>query len=178
MDRVVEPTTKFPFLVMVYGTLKEGFYNYAAVMQPLQEGGHFVKLHDRAETKGFLFVDAYYVPYLVVGSSSVSEDSTITGEVYGVDQVMLDDLDELEGVGQGRYTRSEVTVRLLNSSETDESEVRETQCFIYHLEAVPSVVGEQGIQSMPCYDFAGHKEKYVPKQDRDQSRYKEWGGYE
>jgi gamma-glutamylcyclotransferase (GGCT)/AIG2-like uncharacterized protein YtfP len=185
---------QFPYLVCVYGTLKEGFYNYASVMQPLHEGGHFVKLHANASTNGFLFVDAYYVPYLVV-DGDVSEDSTVTGEVYGVDQIMLDKLDILEGVdsnsdsnkdsdedsdkssgsGPGRYTRSEVTVTL---NPIGDEEAKQVKAFIYHLKALPSVIRERGLQPMPCYDEAGHKEKYVPQGSRDQARYQAWGGYE
>lgn len=176
----MRPSSQHPFLVFVYGTLKEGFYNYAAVMRPLRDAGHFVKLHNRARAPGFLFVDAYYIPYLVLDTGTddgVPHGSTVTGEVYGVTQHMLDALDELEGIHKGRYTRSEVVITLLEPG-SEEREFAQVPCFVYHLKTLPSVVGERGLLPMPSYDISGHKANYVPKPDRDQTRYRDWGGFE
>lgn len=137
-------------LVLVYGTLKAGFYNHESVMQPLQ--GHFALLAERATVDGFLFVDAYYIPYLVVDKAALADASAegaefgsgetapVGGELYAVDDEMLAALDELEGIAQGRYTRSRVRAQF------DDGGSRE--CWIYHLRSVPARVREKGMKPL------------------------------
>merc|ERR1712032_688697 len=94
----------------------------------------------------------------------------VSGEIYCVDDCMLEKLDELEGIAEGRYTRTTIIV-------TTESG-RNIECFVYSLRSLPKGINKTKLQPMPEYDLGGHLENYVPPGPRrESSRLERWGGY-
>lgn len=90
-------------LVWVYGTLKAGFHNHAAT------GMHAAVLVGRATTIDrfpLLTLSPYRVPFML---DAAGVGSRVEGEVYEVDDVLLDRLDTLEG-HPSWYLRREVKV--------------------------------------------------------------------
>lgn len=191
--------------VFVYGTLKEGFVNHERVMAGSNCSLWGMESDDASiqvsEGEG-LFVDIYYIPYLVLkkergGDKDGENDSerVVKGELYRVKSSMLDILDELEGVKEGRYTRSEVKVVVpgreknqkgRKNENDDKSGVEsggkrervERVANIYHLMAgfVPVEVCER-VLWIEDYQLAKHKELYVPREKRDPEKYQKWGGF-
>lgn len=88
--------------VFVYGTLKRGFPN-SHLLKDAEMAGHF-----ETEEKYPLVVGGeFYSPYLL---NIEGKGHNVRGEVYRVDDDMLEKLDELERVGVN-YTRKAVNVR-------------------------------------------------------------------
>lgn len=88
--------------VFVYGTLKRGYPNSHLLTNAELEG------HFETEEKFPLVVGGeFYSPYLL---NRQGEGYNVRGEVYRVDDDMLEKLDELERVGIN-YTRKPVAVR-------------------------------------------------------------------
>lgn len=91
-------------LVFVFGTLKDGFPNFA-VNRGRRIGGVYRTL-DRLP---LLLVGERHVPWLL---DAPGEGERIAGEVYEVDAAALAAMDELEGVGQpDGYHRKTIGVR-------------------------------------------------------------------
>ena len=91
-------------LVFVFGTLKQGFPNFA-VNRGRRVGGAFRTL----ERLPLLLVGERHVPWLL---DSPGEGEQITGEVYEVDAAALAAMDELEGIGlPDGYHRMTIGVR-------------------------------------------------------------------
>lgn len=91
-------------LVFVFGTLKEGFPNFA-VNRGRRVGGVFRTL-DRLP---LWLVGERHVPWLI---DSPGEGERVAGEVYEVDAAALAAMDELEGVGRpDGYHRKAIRVR-------------------------------------------------------------------
>ena len=132
--------TKNTSLLFVYGTLKHGFYNHHRVLAPLSE--HWKVLSQQAtlpvwSARSRFFVDRYYIPYLVLDEDDIVESGgpaprptmlpasllsrrttktkIVRGEILEVDAKVLQALDDLEGVSQGRYRRSEVWMQVDNT---------------------------------------------------------------
>ena len=108
----------------------------------------------------------------------------VRGEILEVDAKVLQALDELEGVSQGRYFRTEVLVQVDNSKPR-----KILPCFVYHLKAsaLPSTVVQQ-MQQIEDYTLANHQQYYVPPNNstgnnstndsrRDPTKFQSWGGY-
>ncbi|HEU5297246.1 MAG TPA: gamma-glutamylcyclotransferase family protein [Burkholderiaceae bacterium] len=91
-------------LVFVFGTLKQGFPNFA-VNQGRRFGGVFCTL----ERLPLWLVGERHVPWLI---DSPGEGEQVAGEVYEVDDAALAAMDELEGVGlPDGYHRTTIRVR-------------------------------------------------------------------
>ena len=89
---------KMKYNIFVYGTLKRGRHNNS-VLGPSKFLG--VYLTERR----FTMYDGRGFPYVVPEGST-----TIVGEVYEVDDKVLERLDWLEGVGANHYKRIETKV--------------------------------------------------------------------
>ena len=185
----------------MYGTLKHGFHNHHRVLAPLS--GHWNVLSQQAsypikDTSG-LFVDLYYIPYLALDDEDChpiaatilpfsfqcgEPTKMVRGEILEVDAKVLQALDELEGVSQGRYFRTEVLVQVDNSKPR-----KILPCFVYHLKAsaIPSTLVQQ-MQQIEDYTLANHQQYYVPPNKstgnnstndsrRDPTKFQSWGGY-
>ena len=155
--------------VFVYGTLKRGFFNHEAVLQG--RPNHWKLLDVDARLSGSLFVDAYYIPYLFLTRDEDSiEREEVRGELYAVSSQILETLDDLEGVMEGRYTRSRVTVQASDASPP-------VTCFVYHLTEHKEAMKSK-LKRIEQYDITEHKKYYVRKSERQSDRYREeWGVY-
>ncbi len=179
--------------VFVYGTLKKNFKNYNKLVQPHLKQSRpadpslpWARLlcgQAVVEDVGWLFVDAYYIPFCVF-SSDGENSSPIHGEVYRVNNVLLKILDDLEGVAENRYQRIEVPIVVGKSSKS-------ISAWMYglsekpNLEYVPSKdfpedrkVAKTGqVEVIEEYNFQEHRKYFVPQNRRDRQRYQSWGGY-
>ena len=202
--------TKNTSLLFVYGTLKHGFYNHHRVLAPLSE--HWKVLSQQAtlpvwSARSRFFVDRYYIPYLVLDEDDIVESGgpaprptmlpasllsrrttktkIVRGEILEVDAKVLQALDDLEGVSQGRYRRSEVWMQVDNTR----NDASYFPCFVYNLKAsaLPSTVVQQ-MQQIEDYTLANHQQYYVPPNNstgnnstnysrRDPTKFQSWGGY-
>lgn len=217
--------------VFVYGTLKKGFHNYEHVLRgketadatvrpyggsgleppygrtveqgsgPAAEEGEAAPQQVEAvinEVRGTLFVDRYYIPYLQL---SETNKTRVRGEIYTVSSSMLAILDELEGVGKGRYKRSRVSVEVRSEREATPATV--VPCWIYHLDEgveidvdidqnaeanmdlsvaqLRGTTAEQAsgkLYAIGEYRLDQHRQLYVPPGvGREQKFYRTWGGY-
>jgi len=164
--------------------------------------------HKYASINGLLFVDAYFVPYLIPeeltgkdGAPSFGANP-VYGEIYNVNDDMLARLDDLEGIGKGRYTRSRVHVCISPGEKEDSRpQKQELQAWVYHLSNIPppvaaklSGVGDsrkemikdpQTLKGIDCVQFISsyqldeHQAYYLPPKERENSDrfYQSWGGY-
>eukprot|EP00397_Hematodinium_sp_SG-2012_P057848 GEMP01072705.1.p1 GENE.GEMP01072705.1~~GEMP01072705.1.p1 ORF type:complete len:161 (+),score=42.37 GEMP01072705.1:201-683(+) len=156
--------------VFVYGTLKRGFYNYDAVLAQ-KDGGAFALYEGDAVTEAVfrLVGDMYGIPYLCASDTDGSGEARhIHGEVFSVDDVMLQTLDKLEGVPK-RYKRVLIHVTMHGAR-------RETWAYV--LSATPPCVDSMAHLAHE-YTLSFHKEHYVPPgARRDAEKMQPWGGYE
>lgn len=161
--------------------------------------------HKYASINGLLFVDAYFVPYLIPGELTGKDANPVYGEIYNVNDDMLARLDDLEGIGKGRYTRSRVHVCISPGEQEDFSVSRpqkqELQAWVYHLSSIPppvavklsgdgdsrkemikdpqSLKGIDCVQFISSYQLDEHQAYYLPPKERDNPDrfYQSWGGY-
>jgi len=118
--------------VFVFGTLKQGFPNFA-VNRGRRIAGTFRTL-DRLP---LLLVGERHVPWLI---DSPGEGERVAGEVYEVDAAALAAMDELEGVGlPDGYHRKTIRVR----SADDDSELS-VQIYMKHAHQLVRAEVRQG----------------------------------
>jgi gamma-glutamylaminecyclotransferase len=97
-------------LLFVYGTLKEGFFNHH-INRGERLPGEFVT----RQRFPLYLIGPRYLPWLV---NAPGEGEHVVGQLYRVDQAMLQVMDELERVGHaGWYERVTITVRSLDDDE-------------------------------------------------------------
>ncbi|HET7524366.1 MAG TPA: gamma-glutamylcyclotransferase family protein [Burkholderiaceae bacterium] len=119
-------------LVFVFGTLKDGFPNFA-VNRGRRVGGVFRTL-DRFP---LWLVGERHVPWLI---DSPGDGERVAGEVYEVDEAALAAMDELEGVGQpDGYHRK--TIRVCS---TDDDAEQSVQIYMKHAHQLPRTDVRQG----------------------------------
>jgi gamma-glutamylcyclotransferase (GGCT)/AIG2-like uncharacterized protein YtfP len=190
--------------VFVYGTLKRQFYNYEHVLRGKQsETATVAPGTSEGSVEGRLFVDRYYIPYLQLssGSEDASIDhgltsSRVRGEIFTVSSDMLGILDELEGIGKGRYQRSRTAVQLDGNSSSHR------ECWVYHLrndvtldvavddrdvqrntenlseEELRGAASTEKVFAISNYRLDKHQELYLPpNKGRDMKYFRSWGGY-
>lgn len=91
-------------LVFVFGTLKQGFPNFA-----VNRGRRVAGVFRTLDRLPLWLVGERHVPWLI---DSPGEGEQIAGEVYEVDDAALAAMDELEGVGlPDGYHRKTIRVR-------------------------------------------------------------------
>mmetsp|Transcript_31354 Transcript_31354/g.47401 ORF Transcript_31354/g.47401 Transcript_31354/m.47401 type:complete len:159 (-) Transcript_31354:800-1276(-) len=148
--------------LFVYGTLRKGFSNYQRVMQDCVH--HYLGIARTLEPIR-LFCDSYYIPYAVCGKGGVP----IVGELFSVDEELLEKLDELEGVASGRYSR--VQVRVVASDGSGEHEVG--------MYCITSEVPRLETRAMIEEYTAELNSHWVPRDQRDPTiQQQPWGGYD
>jgi gamma-glutamylcyclotransferase (GGCT)/AIG2-like uncharacterized protein YtfP len=86
--------------VFVYGTLKRGCGNHGYLL-----GQRYVD--DARTTSGFTLYLVTDYPGMV---RSADTNDTVTGEVWEVDDACLKQLDALEGIEEGLYTREPIAI--------------------------------------------------------------------
>jgi len=158
--------------VFVYGTLKRDFHNYAAVLAD----SCAEYLGDATTEESFvLFADVYGIPYLARARNPEEDYPVpIKGELFAVDDALLEKLDELEGVPE-RYQRADIQVK--TSSTTKDREAKSQVVYAYILQALPDpeyrrlLLGDE-------YTLEFHRQNYTPPgPQRDPSKKMKWGGY-
>ena len=120
-------------LVFVYGTLKTGEPNHYLLKQPEESSGKSILIGTGYTQKKFPLVIAtkYNIPHLLDASG---KGDFVTGEVYTVDQPMLDRLDVLEGIPKHYQRRFEAIVLKDCLWEEGKKELRTNtvlNCWIY-----------------------------------------------
>jgi gamma-glutamylcyclotransferase (GGCT)/AIG2-like uncharacterized protein YtfP len=153
--------------IFVYGTLKRGFLNHRVLNSSVLKGLY-------QTTSPFpLFVDAYCVPYCV---DSPGTGHRISGEVYAVSPEVLEDLDELEGVADGRYARKRIELLPTTPEEQEGFPILEAWAYL-----LPEKEGLE-LQRREClddYPLELHAANYVPPgPERDPARRRSWGGFD
>jgi len=103
-------TTENKHLLFVYGTLREGYHWNSKFLSTCK------KVCDaKTEEKYPLVVGKSCVPYLLGDIPDTGHQ--IIGEVWEVDDVSLQNLDEYEGIGKGYYCRRSIPVKSRNGNE-------------------------------------------------------------
>jgi len=93
-------------LVWVYGTLKKGFHNHSATGMA---AATFIGRARTVDHYPLLTLSPYHVPFLL---DAPGVGCRVDGEVYDVDDVLLERLDELEG-HPSWYHRREIAVEMM-----------------------------------------------------------------
>ena len=95
----------FEHLVFVYGTLKRGEPNHHLIKPGSTTGNSVLIGTGHTENKFPLVIATRYkIPHLL---HAVGKGNLVTGEIYSVDQPMLDALDILEGIPKHYQRRAE-----------------------------------------------------------------------
>jgi gamma-glutamylaminecyclotransferase len=107
--------------VFVYGTLKKGFWN-----NPLLKGCEFFGSAVTVPTYSMISVSHAVITMFPVIRPS-ENGKPVAGEIYTVDDEVLERLDRLEGVHKGMYSREliDVTLPLANGERL------RSKAFIY-----------------------------------------------
>lgn len=137
--------------IFVYGTLKEGFPNFAHNCG-LRLAGEFVT----CESYPLYLVGARRVPWLI---RQPGEGGLVTGEVFEVDNDTLQAMDELERVEEpDGYRRDTIAVRGVNGSESQ-------SVFVYVKS--PQQFAAEAIREGPLNRYGPeHAARYVPRSQK------------
>ena len=124
--------TMFKHLVFVYGTLKKGEPNHYLI-QPGSTSGKSILIGTGHTQNKFPLVIAtkYNIPYLL---DATGNGNVVTGEIYSVDQALLDNLDVLEDIPKHYQRRFEKIVlqECLLPERTDDFKYNAIlNCWIY-----------------------------------------------
>lgn len=113
-------------LVFVYGTLKQGYYNYDVYLKPAVEMGkaEFVAAAKTGDPAFHLVLKKdrwvpcmYRAPTKADGYEGELDGYQVPGEVYRVDRDVVEALDILEGVDEAYYLREDIPVELLEGPD-------------------------------------------------------------
>ena len=122
----------FEHLVFVYGTLKRGEPNYHLIKPGSSSGKSELVGTGYTENKFPLVIATKYnIPHLL---DAVGKGEFVTGELYSVDQSMLDQLDILEGIPKHYQRRKENIVLqecLLKETTHDLKPNSVLNCWVY-----------------------------------------------
>jgi gamma-glutamylaminecyclotransferase len=151
----------------VYGTLKKGFSNYW-LMEDVCSKGH-ARFLGFARTKEMfpMVCGPYQVPFLIDIPSSGHH---VRGELYEVDRIAIERLDELEGVSKGNYVRRPIVLSALQLQSSVEQESLSSEIIAQAYFAAPSYASK--IAKAPHIEAFTEKEyaTYVRRKDRPQNR--------
>ena len=150
----------FEHLVFVYGTLKRSEPNHHLI-QPGSAAGQSILVGTGQTKNKFPLVIAtkYNIPHLL---DAVGTGSFVTGEIYSVDQSMLENLDVLEGIPK-HYQRRTESILLQESLLTEPSSElkpnRLLNCWIY----VCGNFKEELLQLPFLTNFSNKTTGYIPR---------------
>lgn len=139
--------------VFVYGTLKDGFYNYNKYLKHAVDSqrASFFAQGRTEEPVRMVIAEERCVPMLL--SVDETNGQQVGGEVYRLNEMaVLDGLDELEGVSLDYYYRRLTPIRI-RSEET-------IMCWVYFMKTV-----DESLLLLPIvadYTLKEH-ENYAPK---------------
>jgi len=134
--------------LFVYGTLKTGFHWNKKHLSFGERVGDA-----KTQEKYHLKIGASGVPYLLSGKQNNNNNGKqISGELWKVSSILLQDMDEYEGVHKGYYKREEITV------QTDHGKVQ--KAFVYvRCESSPTL---EALESHSAYTLEHHQKFYQP----------------
>jgi gamma-glutamylaminecyclotransferase len=141
-------------LVFVFGTLKQGFPNFA-----VNRGRRVGELFRTLDRHPLLLVGERHVPWLI-DSPGVGE--RVAGEVYEVDAATLAAMDELEGVGRPHgYHRRALRVQ---SAGAGDDAVLAVQAYLKR----PDQLHEPEVRAGPLADYTlEHAALYRRRDDQE-----------
>ena len=152
----------FEHLVFVYGTLKRGEPNYSLIQPGKQVSGKSVLIGTGHTQNKFPLVIAtrYNIPHLL---DAVGKGNLVTGEIYSVDESMLNNLDILEGIPKHYQRRRENIVLqecLLPHERTEDLKANTVlNCWIY----VCGNFKEELLQLPHLTSFSNEITGYIPR---------------
>jgi len=134
-------------LVFVFGTLKDGFPNFA-----VNRGRRVGKSFRTLERRPLLLMGERHVPWLI---DSPGLGERVAGELYEVDAAALAAMDELEGIGRpDGYHRKALPVQ---AAAPGGDTVVLAQVYMKH----PGQVAEAEVQLGPLTEYtAAHAARY------------------
>lgn len=151
--------------LFIYGTLKRGQPNYFH----LENNTHgYSRLVGSAVTESafpLVISTRWNIPFLLYAPEKGQQ---IHGEIYDVDDQLLEWLDEFEGHPE-MYVRDKVTVNLLSNGVTSYKgceRLGKVECWVYFLKKFPPQMLE--LESYSSYNAYGSHNK-VYKADEDLS---------
>ena len=139
--------------IFVYGTLKRGQPNHGLLVLPNNEQAgkaEFVGTAKTIDKYPLIIATKFNTPFLldVVGSGQ-----RVVGEIYQVDDVMLEECDQLEGHPE-RYVRTPIQV------ERDDSSIEQVFCYLLPRNRFPEHLLQ--FPTFESYDsFGDHGKAYV-----------------
>jgi len=146
--------------IFVYGTLKKDFHWHHKFLGGWPKQVQYV---GNAETvqKHYLIVGRSGVPYLLDIPHHSTSGKRVKGEIWRVNQDILDALDEYEGVTKAYYERKPIHV----TNSNIENNLVEAY-FLLH-EQAKQVIPEETLQNGPFfseYTLSYHRKHYKPIQ--------------
>ena len=156
----IDPAKKNPHLILVYGTLKRGFPNYA-LMEGLVAKDDAVLIgsystHDPHP----LVLGPNGIPYLI---NLPGSGHRVKGEVYAVTDRALALLDDFEGVSIGHYER--LKVRAVEDDGSGGGATMEAEAYFGHRWFAEGLWKRKGEVGLKEYGVEEAK-VYVRKDDR------------
>lgn len=151
--------------VFVYGTLKQGQPNHSLLGQASKGG--FQRLLGIGKTSNkypLVIASRYNIPYIL---DHRGQGQHVLGEVYSVDELMLNNLDKLENA-PAYYTRCLDPIEMVEVTNKDDDDLKPkqiTHCFIYVLQNF-----KRELLKLPCIDNYCPTESdkpYVTREQRD-----------
>ncbi|XP_029378930.1 gamma-glutamylaminecyclotransferase B-like [Echeneis naucrates] len=152
--------------IFVYGTLKKGQPNYFRLLNGTNGKAEFLASALTVEKYPLVIAGEYNIPFLL---NIPGQGHRVHGEIYKVDDRMLNFLDDFESV-PSLYQRTAVRVEVMRWLRRTEGEEAQppgsiTEAFLYSTDTHPS-----DWPSLPCYesyDSCGdHGLQYVAREAR------------
>ncbi|XP_024366296.1 putative gamma-glutamylcyclotransferase At3g02910 [Physcomitrium patens] len=152
-------------MAFMYGTLKQGFSNHWLMENVIGEGHAHVIGVAKTKHRHPLVCGPFQVPFLLHMPNSGHQ---VKGEVYALDQLAVELLDNLERVSKGHCMRRPLVLTGLRSLEVDcapSSEVL-SEAYFAHLAL------QLGLSRAPHLEAYTKKEtvNYVYREDRPKDR--------
>ncbi|XP_046403196.1 gamma-glutamylaminecyclotransferase [Ischnura elegans] len=142
-------TSNVIYKVFVYGTLKSGQPNNNLLSDPRNGKGTFIGSGKTVTKYPLIIGTRYNIPFLLYKPGT---GHNVFGEIYEVDQAMLEKLDELED-HPNWYIREIDDIQILNSDLSDSSAQSTMKCWVYFLKTFRPDLLE--LPTFPCYDSGG-----------------------
>ncbi|XP_050685982.1 putative gamma-glutamylcyclotransferase CG2811 isoform X2 [Eriocheir sinensis] len=120
-------------LVFVYGTLRKNMLNHSRLLDAANGAARCLGLATTTERYPLVIASRYNIPYLL---AAPGHGQHVRGEVYEVDDKMLETLDALENHPK-YYERKEKKIKLEDSGEERECWVYLLHCYKPHLMDLP-----------------------------------------
>uniref|UniRef100_A0A8C6ZM46 Gamma-glutamylaminecyclotransferase n=1 Tax=Nothoprocta perdicaria TaxID=30464 RepID=A0A8C6ZM46_NOTPE len=146
--------------VFVYGTLKQGQPNYGHMLDTAKGIARFQGRGRTVERYPLVIAGKYNIPYML---NIPGTGHRVAGEIYAVDEQMLQFLDEFEGC-PAMYQRTRMSIEVLEWEGKSGRSVME--CFVYSTSTYQPEWVE--LPYLDSYDSSGqHGLAYVLRESRE-----------